>query len=91
MLEEKVMFVTKLSDESRRVLSVILSKGVATGTDLQWATELTAEQLVAAVEPLIQLELIGVSGDPMTPKGILDAYFNLRPSARNTIGQYLSL
>ncbi|HYL73772.1 MAG TPA: hypothetical protein VEU96_06175 [Bryobacteraceae bacterium] len=86
------MFVTKLPDTSKQVLRVILSKGVASGSDLQWATEMKPEDLVTALAPLLDQGIVGVSGgNPSSASGILDSFFNLRPSARGMAEGLLNL
>jgi hypothetical protein len=88
---EVVMYVPKLPDESKRVLRVIMSRGVASGNDLQFATQMKPEALVTALEPLIQMGIIGASGFPSEADGVLDSFFNLRPSARSIAESLVNL
>jgi hypothetical protein len=86
------MFVTKLLDPSKKVLRVILDRGVASGSDLQWATDLKPEELVTALAPLLEQHILGTSGgNPTSANGVLDSFFNLRPSARGMAEGLLNL
>lgn len=85
------MFVTKLNDESKQVLRLILRRGVASGADLLAATAMTPAALVQALDPLLKSEIVGSSGNAYDPNSIPDAFFNVRPAARSLAEGYLNL
>jgi hypothetical protein len=85
------MFVPKIPDESKRVLRVIISKGVASGNDLHFATRMKPEDLVTALDPLLKMGIVGASGTPSEVTGVLSSYFNLRPSARDMAESLVNL
>jgi hypothetical protein len=85
------MFVTKLSDESKQILHLILRRGVVSGADLLSATAMTPAVLVQALDPLLKSEIVGSSGNAYDQSGIRDAFFNVRPSARSLAEGYLNL
>lgn len=85
------MFVTKLSDESKTILRLILDRGVISGADLSSLTGMDSSTLSQAIEPLLKSELVGYSGDIYKPEAVCQAFFNLRPSARNLAEGYLNL
>ena len=84
------MFLTKLPDASKKVLRVILDRGIASGADLESATGMTPQDLATALEPLLQSDLIAYQGTASQPSGIPDSFFNLRPSARQLAEDYLN-
>jgi hypothetical protein len=85
------MFMTKLPDPSKLVLRVIVDRGIASGADLESATGMTPQALVAALEPLLLSDLIAYQGTVSDVNGISSSFFNLRPSARNLAEGYLNL
>jgi len=84
-------FVTRLSDESKTALRVILDRGVVSGADLLSLTGMAPGTLIAAIDPLLKSELVGSSGNVYQPGDIKRAFFNLRPSARDLAEGYLNL
>jgi hypothetical protein len=88
MLETAVMLPVTLQESSKKVLRVIVERGIASGADLESATGMTAQEVAAALEPLLQSDLIAYQGTA-SPPGIPDSFFNLRPSARQLAEVYL--
>jgi hypothetical protein len=85
------MFVTKLTDDSKTILRVILDRGVVSGADLLSLTGINPETLIEAIDPLLKSEVVGSSGNVYNPQTIRSAFFNLRPSARDLAEGYLNL
>jgi hypothetical protein len=71
-----------LSDESQRVLRVIVRKPVITGGELMVLAHMDANQLADAVRPLVSAYIISTNTSSLDPNEIIGAYFNLNPSAR---------
>lgn len=74
------MFLPQLSSESKHVLQIIKSHGVCNGRQLLAEANLAPDQLIEAVKPLVNSELVSASGGTFTAKEIGHAYFNIRPS-----------
>jgi hypothetical protein len=84
-------FVTRLSDDSKTALRVILDRGVVSGADLLSLTGMAAGTLMAAIDPLLKSEVVGSSGSVYQSDDIKQAFFNLRPAARDLAEGYLNL
>jgi hypothetical protein len=74
------MHIPQISAEGKRVLQIIKERGVCNGRQLVAETELSGDQLVAAVKDLVNSELVSASGSTHNKKDIEHAYFNIRPS-----------
>lgn len=83
------MLVSTLDPKAKQALRVIREKAVVSGWELKALSGLSPEELLEAVRTLIDSELIAASGDLLHPEGVLEAYFNLRPSARAAADFYL--
>ena len=78
-------YVLNLEDTCRRALQVIRDRGAISGWELLAATQMNPQQLVAAIQPLLKNDVIGFSGCPYDAEGVLQSFFNLRPSARDLV------
>lgn len=85
------MRVTQLSPESKTVLRVILDRGVVSGADLLSLTKMTPGSVLEALDPLLKSALVGSSGNVYQPGDLNQAFFNLRPAARDLAEGYLNL
>jgi hypothetical protein len=74
------MNIPQLDANGKRVLQLIKERGVATGSELAAAANLTPEVLLPIVQQLISSELVTASGNIYGPDQVCDAYFNIRPS-----------
>ncbi len=75
-------YVSTLDPKAKKALRVIREKAVVSGWEPQALSGLTPAELLEAVRTLVDSDLIAASGELLQPEGVLEAYFNLRPSAR---------
>jgi len=76
------------SDTERTVLRVIEEAGVIRGSALRRRARIqNPDDMVRAVQKLIEQRLIAVTGGVDDPNAAMDAYFSLVPSTRNLVKQ----
>jgi hypothetical protein len=80
-----------LNDDSLKVLREIRARsGVVRGWDLQTATRMyDGKQLVDAVLPLLQYDLVSASGNVSSPDDIASAVFTIPPSGISRVDMAL--